>query len=76
MRAMEDFFTGRYTKPLIPRLMESPDEEPDQRRATRQLCANDEAGAWKRNAAAVQEDAFEDLLGQGLETRALSACMP
>lgn len=47
---------GGFTKPLIPRLMEGPDEEPNQRSSLRESKSDNQAGMRECQIRAVEED--------------------
>ena len=68
-RTLMQSLARRNTEPLIPSLMEGPDEEADESGLLGKLGANDGTGIWKRDVAAFEENLLEDFGGQAVQGR-------
>lgn len=64
---MDNCRVGGDAEPLLPRLMESPYKETQQRGPAGKLHANEVADPGQREIAAVEEDALENLFGKRVE---------
>ena len=71
---VEETLPGGNAKRLLPGLVEGPYEKPQQSRTVRKLEADDQARTRQRQIGAVEQDALQNLIREGLERCAGAGC--